>query len=565
MREVNLPCGHTASTVCWVRDDQISCTEKILLNLPCGHSTQLTCGEDTSSLQCTVPCQHPLDCGHLCLLPCHNDLHHQPRCPQPCSRGAWLCRADHSCPMMCYEECRPCEVTVRRTLDCRHEVEMTCHEDPALYECSKKCPLTLDCGHQCRSLCWEPCGPCKVWSDSLELPCGHLVSGYCGAPPDCTHLVLSGQSSSCRHAAKLPCHMSRAPSHHLESAPCTEVCGALLSCGHTCTARCSDCALGLHSPCEEPCSRTLVCGHQCSALCGALCPPCSKVSSPSSDQIIIISMLQKCPLQCPHGPCRAKCGEDCSLCREKCSWRCEHKKCTKKCGAPCTRTPCQERCQTKLSCGHQCAASCSELCFCVQCEAGQSQFSEDLIKLPCQCVVNIKILVEDNSRVEMLKCPVCRKTVTFSHQLKPIIQSRYQRVQRLSDIFFAQQLKIGERKRTLLANCQNENPAFFSSVIKTLKEPKIPISNSALFTLETKYELYKILENCDQYRKKIIEFKIISYDVIREMINLDSLTEEMKSQIASLKIYSYQSGLWFWCSRCSDVFQTECNGCDKSS
>ena len=560
---MSLPCGHTANTICWVRDDQVSCNQKIILPFSCGHSAEITCGEDIASVQCSAPCQHLLDCGHLCLLPCHADLHHQPRCPQPCRRRARLCRADHTCPNMCHEECKPCQVIVRRALDCGHEADMACHEDPALYECTKKCPLTLDCGHQCRSLCYEPCGPCKVWSDSLELPCGHVVSGYCGNPPSCTQLVLSGQSSSCRHAVKVPCVQASAGLTLPESLPCTEVCGTLLSCGHSCTGRCADCSLGLHSPCEEPCSRTLVCGHPCDGLCGALCPPCSKVTGRPSIKVLM-SILQKCPLRCPHGPCKARCGEECSPCKEKCSWRCQHKKCTKKCKAPCTRTPCQERCQTKLSCGHQCHASCGELCFCVQCETGQSQSTADLIKLPCQCVVNIENLAEETSKVEMLKCPNCGQTVTFSHQLKQIIVSRYERVQRLSEIFFAQHLKIGERKRILLANCQNENSVLFSSMIKTLKEPKIPISNSALFMLETKYELYRILENCDEIRKKIIEYRIISIAVIREIMNLDFITEAMRLKIHRLKIYSYQAGIWSWCSNCSDVFQMKCYNCDIS-
>ena len=83
---------------------------------------------------------------------------------------------------------------------------------------------------------------------------------------------------------------------------------------------------------------------------------------------------------------------------------------------------------------------------------------------------------------------------------------RYQRVQALSELFFAQQLKIAERKRILLSNCQNEESRIFSSIIKTLKETKVPISNTALFMLETKYELYRILEDsdCDELRNRII-------------------------------------------------------------
>ena len=280
-REISLPCGHSVTALCWVREDQVSCTERTSLQLSCGHTAELSCGQDPASVLCSVPCQHLMDCGHLCLLPCHTDLHHQPRCPQPCRRRARLCRADHTCPGLCHEDCRPCEVTVSRRLDCGHQLALQCHEDPDLHECTEKCPLSLDCGHRCRSLCHEPCGPCKVWLESLRLPCGHEVSGVCGQPPVYTKLVASGQSSSCRHVAMVPCHLSggEEAGEAVVSPPCSEVCGVDLPCGHSCTGRCSDCSLGLHASCEAPCSRRLVCGHHCEGRCGALCPPCNKVTS----------------------------------------------------------------------------------------------------------------------------------------------------------------------------------------------------------------------------------------------------------------------------------------------
>lgn len=163
----------------------------------------------------------------------------------------------------------------------------------------------------------------------------------------------------------------------------------------------------------------------------------------------------------------------------------------------------------------------------------------------------------------MLKCPDCKRTVSFSPPLKQVIQSRALRVQMLSELFFAQTLKISDRKKTLFTKCQNENSNIFSSLLKTLKEPKIPISNTDLFMLETKYELYKILENldCDQLRNKIILNKYISFDSIQEIVKLDFITEDVRNQIENVKIYSYQEGLWFWCSNCCDVIQGQCNKC----
>ena len=151
-------------------------------------------------------------------------------------------------------------------------------------------------------------------------------------------------------------------------------------------------------------------------------------------------------------------------------------------------------------------------------------------------MVDIQALLREKNRVETLRCPLCSQTVSFSYQLKDIIQSRYQRVQALSELFFAQQLKIAERKRILLSNCQNEESRIFSSIIKTLKETKVPISNTALFMLETKYELYRILEDsdCDELRNRIILNKTISYDVIRHICQLDSVTEDMRFQLDGL-------------------------------
>ena len=135
----------------------------------------------------------------------------------------------------------------------------------------------------------------------------------------------------------------------------------------------------------------------------------------------------------------------------------------------------------------------------------------------------------------------------------------------LSDLFFAQRLKISDRKKSLIAKCQNENSSIFSSVLKTLKEAKIPITNTDLFMLETKYELYKILENfdCDHLRRKIILNKYISFDSLQDIIDLDFVTEDLKNQLLNVKIYSYQEGLWSWCSNCCDVIQGQCNNCNN--
>lgn len=44
---------------------------------------------------------------------------------------------------------------------------------------------------------------------------------------------------------------------------CTEPCGQMLDCEHSCSGSCGQCRQGrLHSPCTEVCHVTTICGHQ---------------------------------------------------------------------------------------------------------------------------------------------------------------------------------------------------------------------------------------------------------------------------------------------------------------
>ena len=200
----------------------------------------------------------------------------------------------------------------------------------------------------------------------------------------------------------------------------------------------------------------------------------------------------------------------------------------------------------------------------VQCQVPKSSDTKDLIKLPCGCVVDINLLRVENSNLEMLKCPECGQIVTFYHHLKELIAARYYRVQKLSELFFTRQLKIPERKRVLLSQCQKENSSIFCSIIKTLKETRIPLSSTALSMLETKYELYRILgeyEGCDNLRNKLILNTNISCDVIQDIRKIYSTHEDLILELNSLTVYSYQEGLWQWCSVCCDVIQNNCQNC----
>ena len=295
-------CGHSTVLPCYRVGRAPECLQHSLVTLQCGHQTLLQCGQPDSAVECSEACSALLQCGHPCSLPCHSDIphHHQTRCSQPCSNISPACRTGlHTCPLQCWQQCQPCSVPVQRILQCGHSVTLQCHQDPASWDCSEKCCRLLQCGHRCPGLCSEPCSAaeCRVWCEDLQLKCGHITSGRCGQPPACS--APCSVELQCGHSINVPCHLATTG-----SAVCDEKCGAGLQCGHSCPAPCSTCSTGLHAPCSEPCSRRLVCGHMCAAVCGEVCPPCR---------------LQ-CSLACPHQQCRARCGEQCRLCK-KCSKR----------------------------------------------------------------------------------------------------------------------------------------------------------------------------------------------------------------------------------------------------
>ena len=282
-----MPCGHVTSVPCHQRTDNIVCSVTSEAVGSCGHRVLTPCGRPPEA--CGVRCQKLMECGHPCSLPCHPPS--QPHklsslCQEPCSRH--VCpNSAHSCPRKCSEPCPPCEVRVTRQLGCGHEAVLACSEAVTEHECTQRCERERDCGHGCRNLCYEECGPCQVWSEALSLPCGHRVRGRCGQPPLCEAQVPVSGSRGCGHQATVPCHLSASGSP-ASDVRCDMQCEARLVCGHLCPAPCWGCDTGLHPPCVQPCPRALVCGHPCPGLCGEFCPPCTR----------------RCLLACPHGQCK---------------------------------------------------------------------------------------------------------------------------------------------------------------------------------------------------------------------------------------------------------------------
>ena len=341
---------------------------------------------------CNQACGQRLRCGHMCPKGCHYDdpEHNQP-CHKPCGQ---LCDAGlHVCPLMCSEQCKPCEVEVEKVMPyCGHKQNVPCYKTPEDYICKEPCANVLACGHPCRASCGEACVMKK-----------------------CKSLVM--KTLLCGHQAQVDCHLNVEECTN----KCNIECNQELACGHRCGGTCGQCHQGrLHIPCKKKCTRKLLCGHTCTSTicCAHSCPPCTR----------------DCQFSCPHGPCGAKCNKDCIKCREPCLWKCEHEQCTMPCGEPCNRPRCNEPCTKKLVCHHSCIGLCGEPCpeVCRQCDPTNEIFTiflgfEDepnaqFFMLPeCKHLIEMRKLDEymdgshtndEDAPVQWKTCPKCTTPIT---------------------------------------------------------------------------------------------------------------------------------------------------------
>ncbi|XP_065913793.1 NFX1-type zinc finger-containing protein 1-like [Dysidea avara] len=159
---------------------------------------------------------------------------------------------------------------------------------------------------------------------------------------------------------------------------CLKVCGTRLSCGHACPRLCHPGVKDhLTYKCRKMCGKMLTCGHRCKGFCYQCCDGCR----PCTEKIIK-------KLRCGHnGNVECYMSVDGISCSQPCveTLPCGHA-CTEKCGAPCTPVckvavitdlpcghkgkvycyktlsaiTCRKQCKEMLSCGHQCAGTCSE-------------------------------------------------------------------------------------------------------------------------------------------------------------------------------------------------------------
>nr|XP_020025521.1 NFX1-type zinc finger-containing protein 1 isoform X2 [Castor canadensis] len=349
---------------------------------------------------CSLPCEFRLGCGHVCTRACHpyDSSHKEFQCMKPCQKV--ICPDGHRCPLVCFQECQPCQVKVPKTIpQCGHEQMVPCSVLELDFCCQEPCPKVLRCGHRCSHPCGEDCVRLCSEMVTVMLKCGHNQQVKCGNVEDLKY--------------NLP-------------VKCATKCGATLDCGHPCPGSCHSCFEGrFHERCQKPCRRLLICSHKCQEPCIGECPPCQRT----------------CQNRCVHSQCRKKCGELCSPCVEPCVWRCQHYQCTKLCSEPCNRPPCYVPCTKLLACGHPCIGLCGEPCpkkcrVCHLDEVTQIFFGfEDepdarFVQLEdCSHIFEVQALdrymneqKDDEVAIRLKVCPICqvpiRKNLRYGTSIK---------------------------------------------------------------------------------------------------------------------------------------------------
>ena len=488
-----LPCGHEKEMKCSDKRGEIFCDSPCDRILSCGHRCQQKCGDDCARFKCTVRIQKDLPCGfHTVSCLCSDDVS-QAVCANKCMRTL-LC--GHICPGKCSGDCSQykCRKMVVKHLDCigRHSRKMPCGDDPNAATCEEQCTGNLDCGHPCPGLCSQqcesmrclrrvektfPCGhkeslqcfqsktaTCTVPCRRRRSSCKHICKGICGQ--DCSYYscdVAVGKTLLCGHNIKMLCSQSA------DDVQCPAVCGSKLPCGHNCSGKCYDCEQrGSHEMCKHACRRLLVCSHRCKALCGEPCPPC----------------YRKCGRCCPHGKCQKCCSQFCETCREPCTWSCPHYECNNLCGEECNRPPCNAPCPKKLTCSHPCIGLCGENCptLCAVCHAkklssvvadGRGNKTEPprcLQLFDCGHIIKVEemdkwMLREPGNDVQLMRCPKCSTSITFSYRYGNIIKRT------LANI---------EKVKTQIQELENEVGNSVSLIEKDLKQLKYDVKQKRM-------------------------------------------------------------------------------------
>ena len=486
-----LACEHEVTIPCCEIQQEYNCQEMVDITLPCGHKRRVQCSMKTEDIFCDAPCEKVLSCQHPCRGRCSDDCS-QVKCAERVEKTlscgyhkiSCLCRDDvsqiicpnkctrklscgHVCTGKCSQNCSDyqCEEMVMKKLNCpgKHDLRMPCVKDPKTVVCEKSCTKKLDCGHPCNGVCDQPCETvecrrktvikfpcghkkklscfqrktaiCSVPCQRQKTSCKHLCKGWCGEPCSkypCNEPVT--RMLRCGHKIEMRCCQNP------ENVSCPVACGAKLQCGHQCSGTCGDCQpRNSHEICQNPCSRFLVCLHRCRATCCEPCPPC----------------VSACSRRCPHDRCKEQCSKPCNPCRWPCTWSCPHYQCNNLCGEICDRPRCDAPCPKKLSCGHPCIGLCGENCptVCAICHAkklssmlkdvrvNKTESTRCLQLFDCGHIITVKEMDEwmlhqqqqccsnSNSDVQLMRCPRCSTSITFSYRYGNIVKRTLKNVE----------------------------------------------------------------------------------------------------------------------------------------
>ena len=372
-------CGHSILLQCYSLPDHSLCTEQCEQLLACGHRCPLRCSVPCTIAICKVKVNITLDCGHSVSMKCSESTSLRNKfCDKPCERTL---PCGHKCTMKCGQQCtQKCAKKVAKKWPCGHKLKRPCFQllQPSEYPCNKKCKTIFQCGHPCPNVCGKPCADtCNVKVDK-ECPCGHINMISCSITPT--------------------------------DAECSQRCKAILSCGHRCDGKCSQCIVTQsHEPCKYETVAVRFCGHRIQV-------PCQDVSDHHPGRKV-------CTSSCAHRKCESDCTVKCLKCDLPCAWSCPHFKCTKLCHEICDRPVCNKRCRNTLPCGHQCFGVCGEPCLSICPLCQRKKFNKKLklatfsdkkqyVQLPCDHILTVELLDEDISKqsrarqVLPLLCPV---------------------------------------------------------------------------------------------------------------------------------------------------------------
>lgn len=175
--EVPLPhCEHAAQVMCsqLPLGNSYKCRAICGAALLCGHTCKRQCHEciqiENEEIkrghgECTAICDRPYaTCGHSCKQPCHGD---EP-CPL-CEESCEVHCAHSRCKKKCHEPCAPCAEECSWSCPHHGKCQLPCAVPCDRLPCSKRCEETLECGHQCPSVCGEECPNkkyCQVCGDA---------------------------------------------------------------------------------------------------------------------------------------------------------------------------------------------------------------------------------------------------------------------------------------------------------------------------------------------------------------------------------------------------------------